>query len=205
MTHINEYGGAKYPKKRRIKRGDETNPTFSHRCRDCGKLRYVTRRELTRAAKPRCYACGGTLIETETAHKQIVAKQTSAALALGKSQYQPLDAQYVAKIACPYCYVGFTDTRVGVRTSAQEHLDAHLRHNPTCSKKHTAIVLVANAPPEWIKEGICYRLKEGKGRDRFLIMDKPSGVLLYDYKSLPRPESMSSLERAQIIAEQRMA
>lgn len=34
-------------------------PYHMAKCRECGKLRKVSRREMTRAAPPRCYACGG--------------------------------------------------------------------------------------------------------------------------------------------------
>ena len=29
------------------------------KCRDCGAVRYVTMKDLTHAARPRCLACGG--------------------------------------------------------------------------------------------------------------------------------------------------
>lgn len=53
----------------------------SFRCRDCAKLRYVTRRELGRASRPRCLMCGGTLIETDTSHKREVKRRDAAELA----------------------------------------------------------------------------------------------------------------------------
>lgn len=47
------------------------------RCEDCGAKRFVTPRELNRAAKPRCHGCGSTRLEVQSD----VAKEDLAALA----------------------------------------------------------------------------------------------------------------------------
>jgi rRNA maturation protein Nop10 len=47
-------------------------PYHMARCRDCGKLRKVTRREWTHRAPPRCWACGGAVDMTEPAKADFV-------------------------------------------------------------------------------------------------------------------------------------
>lgn len=88
MPHVNDYSGDSYGKKPRATRLEKTNVN-SFRCRECNKLRYVTPRELTRAARPRCLGCGGTLVENEVSVKRTAggklerktrAKQNAAAL-----------------------------------------------------------------------------------------------------------------------------
>lgn len=37
------------------------------KCMDCGTRRMVQTREWDRAARPRCYACGGVLVQLESA------------------------------------------------------------------------------------------------------------------------------------------
>lgn len=34
-----------------------------HRCLDCNKLVHVSRRELWRSSRPRCYGCGSSRLE----------------------------------------------------------------------------------------------------------------------------------------------
>lgn len=46
--------------------------TRSHRCADCGSLRYTMPKEWNRAAKPRCLGCGGRLIETAVSSKRTI-------------------------------------------------------------------------------------------------------------------------------------
>lgn len=65
---IDDYGGNSYGGRRRTRAGSGSHQSF--RCRDCQKIRYVHRRELARAAQPRCLACGGTLEETESEQKR---------------------------------------------------------------------------------------------------------------------------------------
>lgn len=51
--------------------------TLSYQCRDCRKVRYVSRRELNRAAKPRCLGCGGPLVETNTTAEKTMSEATA--------------------------------------------------------------------------------------------------------------------------------
>ena len=44
-------------------------------CADCGVRRIVKHREWIRAASPRCYACGGRLLESMASHDEHVAGQ----------------------------------------------------------------------------------------------------------------------------------
>lgn len=78
----NSYGGAPY----RSKPGS----TLSFVCRDCQTLRYVSRRELRRASRPRCLRCGGPLLETDaTAEKTMSDATASNAKALNESAPYP--------------------------------------------------------------------------------------------------------------------
>lgn len=70
-SHVSDYGGSNvgrrvaYRKSFKIGEGLE-----SYRCLDCHKCRFVSRIEWTRAARPRCTACGGQLDETKTTAKR---------------------------------------------------------------------------------------------------------------------------------------
>jgi len=65
---IDDYGGNRYGSRYRTPMGSPGISSWS--CRTCGCLRFVTRRELFRAAKQRCLKCGGTLIETKAEAKR---------------------------------------------------------------------------------------------------------------------------------------
>ena len=65
MPNIHDYGG-----NRTHRTPVHSDFTHSLRCDSCGTLRYVTARELRRAARPRCLKCGGLLIETKTEEKK---------------------------------------------------------------------------------------------------------------------------------------
>src|SRR5687767_10679686 len=80
---LTDYGSSFYPGKRRANRVKEN--VLSFRCRDCKKMRYVLPRELIRAARPRCLACGGPLEETEANHERHLEKmETVRALQTGE-------------------------------------------------------------------------------------------------------------------------
>lgn len=76
MAATNDYGGNGYgrrPRSTKVRIGS----TRSYRCRDCDKLRYLSNRELQRAARPRCLECGGTLIETVAEERRTVGTPTA--------------------------------------------------------------------------------------------------------------------------------
>lgn len=66
--NVNDYGGYAYGRRRSTARTKDT--TISMRCTDCGKLRYVTQRELDRAARPRCIGCGGPITEISVSRER---------------------------------------------------------------------------------------------------------------------------------------
>ena len=63
---VDDYAGSNYGSRGRNKRTGQ----LSFRCDSCGTLRYVNKRELSRAAQPRCLACGGCLLETDATEKK---------------------------------------------------------------------------------------------------------------------------------------
>lgn len=92
----------------RVQRGSRTgsivaDADLSLRCIECGKLRFSTTREVSRATRLRCLACGGLLVEsraTETRNRVL------AEVRYGSSN---LDAS--RDIPCPSCDAMF---RTGV-------------------------------------------------------------------------------------------
>lgn len=70
MGMIFDYGGNRPSvRHRRANYGDSAG-TVSMRCLDCDKLRYVTPKELQRAARPRCLCCAGPLEEIDVSRKR---------------------------------------------------------------------------------------------------------------------------------------
>lgn len=67
-SHVNDYGGNSYGSVRST--GLRKDRLLSMRCTECEKLRYVTSRELQRAASPRCMGCGGPLEEIVVSKKR---------------------------------------------------------------------------------------------------------------------------------------
>lgn len=90
---------------------------YSHRCRDCGVLRYTTAREWARAARPKCMACGGPLIETESS----VVRQ------LGTKTQRKKKATFLVK-ADKKCY------ECGCLCLCPEELHRHLLNDGVCRK-----------------------------------------------------------------------
>lgn len=103
IPSLHDYGGNQHG--RRVKRTKEN--AFSHVCRDCNKMQYIPKRELYRAARPRCYHCGGTLLETEATTKKIKEKEDLVAEAKGKPREKFFGIFKRAEIKCPGCYLGF--------------------------------------------------------------------------------------------------
>lgn len=68
---VHDHGGNRYGKKPRKVKMEKSN-VQSFRCRECDSLRYVTPLELTRAARPRCLRCGGTLVEIYESVKRTI-------------------------------------------------------------------------------------------------------------------------------------
>jgi hypothetical protein len=62
---VGDYAGHAWDRHRGARKRSSKETTTSHRCRECGTLRYLTALQLNRAARPRCLGCGGTLVETE--------------------------------------------------------------------------------------------------------------------------------------------
>lgn len=92
----------------RVQRGAGTGSVvadadLSLRCVDCGKLRFTTTREVSRASRLRCLDCGGLLVESQASEfrSRVLADQRYGA--------SPLDAS--RDIPCPSCPAMF---RAGV-------------------------------------------------------------------------------------------
>lgn len=60
-----DYGGQNANGYRVNKRYVAPEDCFSMRCSSCNKLHYLSRIELSRASRPRCANCGGSLTEIE--------------------------------------------------------------------------------------------------------------------------------------------
>jgi NAD-dependent SIR2 family protein deacetylase len=67
---ISDHGGNKTHTVKMVKEN-----LLSFRCRECDKLTYRTKRECSRAARPRCNKCGGTLLETATSQDRTTGRQ----------------------------------------------------------------------------------------------------------------------------------
>ena len=66
--NIDDYGGNRYGSRYRNKHGSSS--MSSHVCDECGTRRFISKRELSRAASPRCLKCGGVLVETKSEEKR---------------------------------------------------------------------------------------------------------------------------------------
>jgi ribosomal protein S27E len=78
----------------------------SLRCDKCKKLQYIPEMAFSRAAVPRCYKCGSTLIETERSYRRRTGKTkrgASKSIVVGIG-FKPLK--------CPECGKKFR-TRIG--------------------------------------------------------------------------------------------
>jgi hypothetical protein len=84
---IDDYGGNAYVRGSRNRTTRKGN-TSSFRCDSCHKINYLTKRELSRASRPRCTACGGMLVETASEEKR----------------HKPMRAQVIGKTyRCKFC------------------------------------------------------------------------------------------------------
>ncbi len=122
-----DYGGFAHDRGRR---GEKVGRGSRHsmRCCSCGTLRYVLKKELTRAAPPRCMACGGALEETIAARKHEGLKPASP-------------PQRVPRRRCPAC---------GVAIDGNVELRNHLVASFDCARYH----LAERQLPEWKQSGI---------------------------------------------------
>lgn len=111
---IRDYSGGAYGSRR----GRRINCERSFRCVDCGKLRYLTRGELSRAARPHCLDCGGCLEETAASR-----------------QRQEISDERIERqntvIRCRICGIGFID---------EDSLAHHLRENRDCAREYQKLL-----------------------------------------------------------------
>ncbi len=94
---VTDFGGLNHgTKKGRLV--STANSRGSH-CNSCGKLQYTPNAAFQRAARPRCYHCGGTLIESEASYKRRndqTKKEAAQALQDGIG-YKPLTCKHCGK------------------------------------------------------------------------------------------------------------
>ena len=88
-----------------------TGSARSLRCRDCDKLQYVARAAFFRSKAPRCYLCGGVIVETPMAQK----KRTGLSAAQLKG-----GCPGVKPLRCPFCETAFR---------SEAGLNLHIRDN----------------------------------------------------------------------------
>lgn len=124
MGHVSDFGGNRYGKRARVSKATKEN-TQSFRCRDCDKLRYVTPRELLRAARPRCLGCGGTLIEGVASARRTLGTKTERKEAAAKTK----DAIDEAAKLCKCWSCGFSAVSPAT-------LAGHLSYDRMCRRDY---------------------------------------------------------------------
>lgn len=100
MPYLDDYGGNRYGRRRRTKRGK--NDIHSYRCLTCNTLQYFTEREMNRARTPHCKGCGGALQETPASLKKrtgMTVKQYTKIASSGLDDFKPYQ--------CRVCYERF--------------------------------------------------------------------------------------------------
>jgi hypothetical protein len=110
----------------RVRRGAgldtiRTDADVSLRCADCGRLRYSTVYEASRASRLRCTACGGLLVETKATERR---NRLLAHLRYGDSV---LDASRI--VPCPSCDAMFR-TGVALQLHREERHGAVKKVDP---------------------------------------------------------------------------
>lgn len=133
MPNVHDYSGDNYgrsPRKTKLSK----EHVKSHRCRDCNTLRYVTPLELTRAARPRCLACGGTLVEIEVSIKRELGGK------LEQKNRAKLSAKSLAEIReSPKCW------SCGFVADSPQFLAVHLVNHSECRYEYKADGKIVNA------------------------------------------------------------
>jgi len=118
-----DFGGHSYPRRRKSER-TVSKSIMSFRCFNCQTVRYVQLRELGRAARPRCLACGGPIEETTASHERTLEKlgalqEAKTGLILPKS------SRYYKK--CLSCGTNYADVA---------SMSMHLKINSSCRDKY---------------------------------------------------------------------
>lgn len=111
----------------RVQRGAGTRSVLvdadlSLRCVDCGKLRFTTAREVSRASRLRCLGCGGLLVESQATQfrNRVLADQRYGASSLDASR----------DIPCPSCPSMFR-TGVALQIHREERHGALKKFDPS--------------------------------------------------------------------------
>lgn len=120
---LSDYGSSKYPRRR--KKSKIKSNVLSFRCCDCQTVRYVLPRELIRAARPRCLACGGPLEETAASHERHLEKM-EAVRAMRTGDRRPAQTR-VKNPVCRSC---------GAMYPSTSSLAGHLRRNASCRQSY---------------------------------------------------------------------
>ena len=118
--------------------------SVSLRCRDCGKLTYRSTLELSRAARARCLACGGTLIETEASERERLGTKTER-----DSRNAAVDRAIERSRTLPKCYScgetfaraeGLADHLAARHGCAADYVrDGQLRHVDVDGTSHQVV------------------------------------------------------------------
>jgi hypothetical protein len=103
--------------------------TYSYRCRDCKRLRYLLKRDLSRAAMPRCLHCGGPLTETEPSHERRLDTEQAIAEArnVGDTELVQPPLRFIGTKKCWGC--GFTH-------ATPQQLTIHLLNEQFCRSEY---------------------------------------------------------------------
>lgn len=180
---IRDFSGGAYGSRR----GRRIKCERSFRCVDCGKLRYLTRGELSRAARPHCLDCGGCLEETATSRRR---QEVSD---------ERIERQHVA-LRCRICGVGFID---------EDSLANHLRENRDCAKQYQKLLTEEkNRKPSLFSNMEETRMKDEHTTDEDVIEKAIITVMATydederDWEDLTSPEQLARCfqDRASILA-----
>jgi len=109
MPYVRDYVGFGYG--RRKGTAMSTKGSIGFRCTSCNALRYVTKTQLTRRAKPRCLKCGGCVIESNEHQEKT------------KQHRQPLAR--AAGVRCKACGILFPILR---------EIEKHFSHSVDCER-----------------------------------------------------------------------
>ncbi len=108
-TYIYDFGGNSYGQTPRKTERSNKDLTHSFRCLDCNTIRYLTQREITRAAIQHCLSCGGALEETSDSKERHIRKSDAARVARMGGHIADHELESPEKCVCKSCDTKWTD------------------------------------------------------------------------------------------------
>lgn len=104
MPVASDYHGDAGRRRKAARRKIEHKNHRSYRCLDCNTLRLVHRKELARAAMPRCVKCGGCLEETSVSIKRRLGVKKEE---IGQELHDGLGIYEIKQYECRFCFKRF--------------------------------------------------------------------------------------------------